>query len=176
MFPTETCHNVRYTAVGLPPRPWTECEVLQSACPSVCLSASISQKPDIQTATSFRRILSAVVARSSSCGVVRCYALPVSWMTSYVHEAEWPPRPLSHKSTDLTSTPLSHTTADRNKRGVNYSGGGMPMARHRSVLLSPRRYISLVSCGPSTIDGGRRTEDTQTHRQCSCHYSTSMHR
>jgi len=39
----------------------------------------------------------------------------------------------------------------------SYSGGGMPMARHLSIFLSPCRYINLVRSGSSTIDTGRRT-------------------
>jgi len=51
-----------------------------SVCPSVCLSARITKKPQAQTTHNFLFMLPMAVARSSSDGVVICHVLPVSWM------------------------------------------------------------------------------------------------
>jgi len=49
---------------------------------SVCLSAIISQEPDVHSLPIFLCLLRMAVSRSSSGGVTISYILPVLWMTS----------------------------------------------------------------------------------------------
>ena len=54
-----------------------------SVCISVGLSASISQKPDVQISPIFPYAVPVAVARSSPDGNAINYVLPVFWMTLY---------------------------------------------------------------------------------------------
>jgi len=57
--------------------------VLRWACLSACLPTCISQDPRVRTSPDFLRMLSVVVAWSSSGSVaIRYYVLPVLWVTS----------------------------------------------------------------------------------------------
>ena len=56
--------------------------LLQSACLSVCLSASVSVEPLDRSSRNFVCGSPVAVARSASGGVAICYVLPVLWMTS----------------------------------------------------------------------------------------------
>ena len=58
-------------------RPRQACEVLRSTCLYVCLSTSISQKPDIRTSLNPRCMLPVAVPRSCYDGVVIRYVFPV---------------------------------------------------------------------------------------------------
>jgi len=53
-------------------------------CLCVCLSAIISLEPHVRSSPNCLYVLPMAVARSSYGGVVIRYALPVSWMTSYL--------------------------------------------------------------------------------------------
>ena len=53
-------------------------------CVCVCVSAIIFSELHVRSSPNFLRVLPMAVARSSSSGVMICYALPVSWMTSYL--------------------------------------------------------------------------------------------
>ena len=50
-----------------------------------CLSASITQKPDVPNFTNFPWTLVEIAAGSSSGGVAICYVHPVLWKTAYLH-------------------------------------------------------------------------------------------
>jgi len=67
-------------------------DISVSAYLSVCLSASISQNPDVQTSLNFRRMLPMVYARSFSDGVWIRYVFPVLWMTSCTFARNGPVR------------------------------------------------------------------------------------
>jgi len=51
---------------------------------SVCLSARISQKQDVQTSRNFLYVLPVAVTRSSADDSALCYVLPVLWITSHI--------------------------------------------------------------------------------------------
>ena len=50
-----------------------------------CLSASITQTPDVPNFTNFPWTLVEIAAGSSSGGVAICYVHPVLWKTAYLH-------------------------------------------------------------------------------------------